>query len=325
MGHYLLFIEVILLVGASAICSGLNIGLMSLHVADLKRKAKLGNVHAKRVLPLRKNGHLTLSAILFTNVAVISATSLVLEHHFSGLIAGLISTLLIVVFGEVLPQAWFSRFALRFTSTLSPVLKLMVIATYPVSKPLQLGLDKILGNEAASLHTRRELSIIIGEHLTQDGSELDEDEIEIMRSTLMLSNKRVREIMTPLEQVYWLSANTLIDADKIDEIKAKGRSRIPIFTADLTECVGILRMKDLVDIDFDDRPKYVHEMPLHNTKIVGSMTALDTLFRKFIGARSHLIPVERDDHIAGIVTIEDLLEEILGHEIEDEDDFNRPH
>lgn len=55
-------------------------------------------------------------------------------------------------------------------------------------------------------------------------------------------------------------------------------------------------------------------------QVVGNMTALDTLFRKFISGGTHLLPVERDDKIVGIVTIEDLLEEIVGHEIEDETD-----
>jgi CBS domain containing-hemolysin-like protein len=60
-------------------------------------------------------------------------------------------------------------------------------------------------------------------------------------------------------------------------------------------------------------------------QLVGSMTALDTLFRKFIGGGAHLIPVEKDDRIVGIVTIEDLLEEIVGHEIEDETDRKKRH
>ena len=79
-------------------------------------------------------------------------------------------------------------------------------------------------------------------------------------------------------------------------------------------------MKDLVDINFDKNPVLVSQLPLHTTKIVGSKTALDTMFRKFISAKSHLIPVERDDVIVGVVTIEDLFEEILGHEIQDEYD-----
>jgi CBS domain containing-hemolysin-like protein len=65
-------------------------------------------------------------------------------------------------------------------------------------------------------------------------------------------------------------------------------------------------------------------MPLHPVQLVGSMTALDTMFRKFIAAGTHLIPIEKDDAIIGIVTIEDLLEEIVGHEIEDETDRQKP-
>jgi CBS domain containing-hemolysin-like protein len=75
-----------------------------------------------------------------------------------------------------------------------------------------------------------------------------------------------------------------------------------------------------VDLDFDNHSYRVEDIPLHPVQLVGSMTALDTMFRKFINARTHLIPIERDDVIIGIVTIEDLIEEILGHEIEDETD-----
>ena len=78
-----------------------------------------------------------------------------------------------------------------------------------------------------------------------------------------------------------------------------------------------------IDIDFDDHKYRVDDLPLHPAQLVGSMTALDTMFRKFINAGTHLIPVERDDEIIGIATIEDLLEEIVGHEIEDETDRQR--
>jgi len=320
MESFELIAEVIFLVGMSAICSGLNLSLMSLSVSDLRRKARAGNSRAVKILPLRQNAHLSLASILLTNVAVISITSLVLEHHFNGLIAAVASTLLIVVFGEIFPQALFVRHALRVTARLAPLLQIMIVVTYPVSKPLQLLLDKLFGRDEAKLHSRKELGMIISEHATDDDSELDEDEVEIIKNTLLLSKKRVRDIMTDIRHAYWLTLDTIIDATKIDEIKNENWSRIPVFNKELTECYGIVLMKDMVDIDFDEQSVQVNELPLHPTKMVGSMTALDTMFRKFIAARTHMMPIERDDKIVGILTIEDLIEEIIGHEIEDESD-----
>ncbi len=316
----LIIIEVALLVAASAISSGLNIAVMSLDLSDLRRKAKLGNRAAKRVLPLRHNAHLTLASILLTNVATVSATSLVLDQRFNGWIAGLIGTLLIVVFGEILPQALFSKNPLFWSSLFAPLLKAMMAVTFIVSKPLQLLLDELFPHERAHLQSRHELGLMIAEHLDTDESELDEDEVEIIRGALQLSEKRVREIMTDIRHTYWLTRETKLDDAKIDEIKAQGYSRIPVFDRELTKCYGLLLMKTLVDIDFDDNAYRVEDLPLYPVKLVGSMTALDTMFRKFIAAGTHLIPIEKDDQIVGIVTIEDLLEEIIGHEIEDETD-----
>ena len=129
--------------------------------------------------------------------------------------------------------------------------------------------------------------------------------------------------MTKIRNVYWLKPDTLIGARVIDEIQVKGYSRVPIFSADLSESYGVMLMKDLVDIDFDESPQLVSSLQLYDSKPVGSMTALDTMFRKFITSGTHLLPVERDGKIVGIVTIEDLLEEIVGHEIEDETDRSR--
>lgn len=323
MDTILLISVVVLLVTFSAVCSGLNVALMSLQPGDLRRKAKLGNVQAISVLPLRLNSHLSIASIVITNVGLISANSLVLDSRLNGIVAGSLSTLLIVVFGEVLPQAWFARYALAFCASFAPLLKLMIIFSYPISKPLQVFMDWLVGHETQLLHSRGELGMIISEHLTPGASELDEDEVEIMRGALGLSAKKVRDIMTPMRQVYWVEPDTLIDGAKIDEIKTLSWSRIPVLNPEKTQCSGILLMKDLVDIDFDNSPLRVNQLPLHDFKIAGSMMALDTLFRKFIGAKSHMMPIERDDKIIGIVTIEDLIEEILGHEIEDESDHAR--
>lgn len=321
--NLLVIVEVTLLIGLAAIASGLNVALLALDRSDLERKAKLGDTRAKLVLPLRRNTHLSLASILLMGVAVAATTSLVLKSHLNAVAAGALTTILIVLFGEIIPQAFFARYALTFTAFFAPFLRAVTIITYPVSKPLQLLLDALLGDEQTRLPNRRELGIIISEQAGHNSSDLDDDEIEIMKGAIGLSEKRVRDIMTPVNKVFWLTPQTELNGTKIDEIKESGHSRIPIFNQALNESQGILLVKDLVDIDFDDNDYLVSDMPLHKTELVGSMTALDTLFRRFIKARAHLLPVEREDKIVGIVTIEDLIEEIIGHEIEDESDNRR--
>jgi metal transporter CNNM len=322
MDEVLNWIFVIIFVGLSAVFSGLNIALMSLSLPELKRHVKLGSRRAIKVYPLRKNAHLSLASILLGNVGAISATSLFLGDKLSnGLVAGLLSTLLIVVFGELIPQALFSKRALTICAWLAPFIRLVVVITYPIAKPLQLMLDALLGSHSEKqLHSRSELGLIINEHADSDASELDDDEVEIIRSTLLLSEKKVEDIMTDIRHVYWLEPDTIVDGEKIQELKTAGWSRIPVFNSKHTKFYGSLHMKDLVDINFRKEPREVRELKLHKAEPIGSKTALDTSFRRFISARTHLLPVEKNDEITGIVTIEDLLEEIIGHEIIDETD-----
>lgn len=320
MSIELTILIVVILTGLSAMCSGLNVSLMSLSTADLRRKAKLGSKQAKQVLPLRESAHLTLAAILLTNVAAVSATSLVLESMFAGLIAGIVTTLIMVIFGEILPQAYFNRNALKFCALLSPVMRLMIVITYIVSKPLQLLLDRLFKQPETTLHSRQELGIIVAEHIGHEESELDEDEVEIIRGALQLSEKRVGDIMTPIHHVFWLTPDTELTPKVIGKIKDVGRSRIPVFNKKLTQCHGILLMKDLVDIDFEEKTYIVSDMNLYPVQMVGSRTALDTMLRKFITSHTHLVPIVKDEEITGVVTIEDLIEEIVGQEIEDETD-----
>jgi metal transporter CNNM len=307
------------LILGSAVCSGLNVALLSLDVQDLRRKAKIGNKDAKRALPIRKNVHFYLSGILLANVAFASATSVVLTDGLNGFAAIIVSTLLLVVFAEITPQAIAVSRSLKAISMFSKPIRVIAYSAYPITKTLELLLNRLVGKSAHVLHTRRELGLIISEHIGP-GSELDEDEVEIVKHALQLSEKKVREIMTPVEHVYHLHNDSVVDGRLVDELKDQNWSRIPIFNRDGTNCHSFIMLKDLVDIDFDERPWPVSELPKHKAVTIGSMTALDTLFRKFIASKRHMLIVEKDDKIAGIVTIEDLLEEIIGHEIEDESD-----
>ena len=321
MSSELIFIiEVTLLIIGSGVCSGLNVSVMSLSLSDLKRQSQLGNSKAQKVLPFRQNAHLTLASILLTNVAFASASSIVLAGKMNGFAAAAISTILLVIFGELIPQAIFTRNALVIVNFLVPFLTFIKIVTYPLAKPLQLLLDKWFGTEKQFLHTRNELSLIIGEHINHNSSELDEDEVEIIKGALQLSEKKVSLIMTPISETFYLKPNQPINKQTINKIKSKGYSRIPVIDIAKNQVYGVILMKELVDINIVSSEPIASGMNLYKTTVVGANTALDTMFRNFIKAKGHLIVVEKKHKIVGIVTIEDLIEEILGHEIEDEKD-----
>ncbi len=309
-----------LLVVLAAIFSGLNISLMSLKVSDLQRAARLGDARAKRVLPLRQRAYLSLASILFANVAVVSLSTLTLEAQFNGLVAALATTILMVVFGELLPQAVFVRSALHFCSFFAPLIYGVTWLTYPLSKPLSLMLEKVVGQEKTTLHTRAELGLLIGEHKALQGSELDEDEVEIVQSALQLSEKTASDIMQPIKNVFWLSYSAVLDTVTVQKIIEKGYTRIPIFDTELKNCYGVLLMKDMVGRDFAQAPIAIKDFRLHGARAVGAKTALDTMFHSLPRMQSHLFPVKKAGKIAGIITLEDLLEEIIGHEIADETD-----
>ena len=315
-----LILTLVVFIFMSAICSGLNIALMSLNLHELHRKRKLGDKKAKAIYYFRKNAHLTLASILIANVGFNSGVAILMGDALNGLVAAIITTLLLVIFSELLPQAIFTRDALKFMYRLRYFLRTVIFITYIISKPLQILLDRGFGPEAKSLHSRDELGLLINDHIDAPGSELDEDEVEIIKGALQLSEKQVIDIMTPIRNVFWIHQTANLDDKMIDKIKEAGFSRIPIFNKALTKCYGVLLMKELVDIDFDSQTIKLSDFRLHTTKTIGTKTALDTMFRHFIAARTHLMPVTLNHKIVGIVTIEDLIEEIIGHEIIDESD-----
>lgn len=120
----------------SACFSGLNLGMMSLGPHDLKRKMQMGDKRAAKIYPIRKKGNLLLVTLLLGNVAVNAAIAIFMSSVASGLVAGIVSTLLITIFGEILPQAVFSRFALSIGSRIVWLVKIFIFILYPIAAPL---------------------------------------------------------------------------------------------------------------------------------------------------------------------------------------------
>jgi len=195
-------IIVIILILLSGLFSGLTLGLLSLSKDDLERKIKLGDKDAKKVYSVRKDGNLLLCTLLLGNVAVNSVLSIFLGTIASGIIAGFVATGLIVIFGEILPQSFCSKYPLQVGAKTVWLVKIFQFVLYPLVKPLAMSLDKLLGAEMPTIYSRSEFAEMIKLHEDSADSKIDSDEENIILGALTYSDKKVIDVMTPKSVVF---------------------------------------------------------------------------------------------------------------------------
>ncbi len=311
------FIVAILLL-FSALFSGLTLGFFSLNKNDLERKANLGDKQAKKILSVRRDGNLLLSTLLISNVAVNSVLSIFLGSITSGIVAVLVATGLIVIFGEIIPQASFSRNALSFGAKFVWLIVIFRAIFYPVTKPISIALDKILGEELPTVYSKQELMKMIEEHEDSPVSDIDKDEERIVKGALAFSGMKVGDVMTRAENVFMLSSKQKLDDETIDLIIKKGFSRIPVYNGNSKTILGVLYAKDL--ISEVTHGKLAEEIARSRVVVVEREKTLDQLLNDFQKSRNHLFIVKELDQFIGIISIEDVLEEIIDSEIVDEFD-----
>jgi metal transporter CNNM len=313
------YLIVIVLIALSALFSGLTLGLMGLDVYDLERKMNHGNKHAAKIFPLREKGNLLLTSLLLGNVFVNAFLAVFLGSLASGIIAGISATALIFLFGEIIPQAVISRYALPFGAATAPLTRTLIFVLYPIVYPLSLLLDKALGAEVPNVYSRNELISIIAEHEDSKESPLDEDEERIAHGALKFSQKKVSEIMTPRTVVVGSVENDSLTKEYVTDLLESGMSRFPVFKDESWEEVtGLLYIRSLVGVEPSG---FVKDIDLREAHVVDENMPLDDLLNEFIQIRVHLFIVEDEfGGFSGVVTVEDVLEEILQREIVDEDD-----
>lgn len=316
---YLNLIIVLLLVTLSGLFSGLTLGLLGLDKSELERKIKLGNKKAKKVYAVRKKGNLLLCTLLLGNVAVNSTLAIFLGSVATGVIGGITATGLIVLFGEIIPQASISRHALTVGSKTVWLVKIFIFIFYPICWPISKGLDKMLGEEMPTIWSRNELAEIIKHHEDSQDSRIDADEERIILGALSFSDKKITDIMTPRVVVFALEIDTPLNDKLLKKIKKSGFTRIPVYKKTIDKIVGIIYLKDLVGIKKSDTiKKLCKKQKLFKINIEKK---LDVLLNQFIKKKIHLATVFNEyNEFVGIVTLEDILEEILKTEIVDEND-----
>lgn len=169
----LIWLGIFFCISQSAMFSGLNLAFFSVTRLRLEIEAENDNKAALRILSLRRNSNFLLTTILWGNVGINVLLTLLSNSVMAGISAFVFSTFIITFIGEIFPQAYFSRHALRMASSLAPALRFYQIILYPVSKPSALILDIWLGKETIQYFKERSIKKLISKHIDKAENEID--------------------------------------------------------------------------------------------------------------------------------------------------------
>jgi len=187
----LIWFAIFLCLAHSAIFSGLNLAYFSVTRLRLESEAKKGNQAAIKVLHLRLNANLLLCTILWGNVSVNVLLALFSDSVMAGVGAFLFSTFGITFFGEIMPQAYFSRHALRAGSILAPVIRFYQILLYPLAKPSSMLLDRWIGAEGPHFYAEEDFEVLLERHVRERSTDIGHAEGRGALNFLRLDDLRV--------------------------------------------------------------------------------------------------------------------------------------
>jgi len=319
------------LVLAGGVFAGLTLGLMGLDELHLRVLATSSDdpverSNAQKVQKLLHNKkHWVLVVLLLGNVVVNESLPIFLDDVIGGgFWAIAISTMMIVIFGEIIPQAVCARYGLSIGAKCVWFVRILMYILAPVAWPTAKLLDRVLGADEEHTYKKAELKSFLQMH--KSGAEpLRDDEISILNGVLSLNDKVVSDIMTPIDDVVCISYDKVLDNKTIDELVASGYSRIPVHEPGKERSfVGLLLIKRLLAYDPDDCLP-VSSFPLsilpEAKPSINCFQALDY----FQTGRAHLLLITEHPGkpygALGVVTLEDIIEEMINEEIVDETDL----
>lgn len=171
--HIFTWLGIVFCISQSAMFSGLNLALLGISRMRLEIEAAGGNAAADRILTMRKDSNFLLTTILWGNVGINVLLTLLADSVLAGVSAFFFSTVIITFLGEITPQAYFSRHALKMGGALAPVLRFYQYLLYPVAKPTAMWLDKWLGKEAIQYYAESDLRTLLKKHIAASSTDID--------------------------------------------------------------------------------------------------------------------------------------------------------
>jgi len=365
--------------------SGLTVGYLSVDQLTMELRENTGTPEEKKasevILPVLSNRHWLLCTLLLMNSFAMEALPVFLDRVFSRFTAVVISVTLLLIFGEVIPQALCTGpRQVQIAAMAAPMTRFLMIISWPITYWLGKCLDIILGEQGKTRYQNQDLKCLVEMHTNEALRKIAEEEeknpyipktdipkpsenmglgqleANLMISALEIKEKKAVEIMINFNEIYSIKYEEPIDKKKVVEILDKGFSRIPVFrNDDKTDLIGLLRIKQLIKVDFNQR-KSLKELGirLKPPLVIPPNMTLINLLRQFRSGKSHMafiteqvellqakFGLTRNNSVAinmlynetfadtknikilGLVTLEDVIEQIFNLEIMDEEDYER--
>ena len=325
-----------------AIMSGLQVGYfsldpMKLQLLQLDSGANpVDQARAAGLIPMLSKHHWLLVTLLVVNAAAMETLPILLDNLVPSYIAIIMSVTLVLICGEIIPQALCTNRPLLIGSFFAPMIRVLMWVTCPVSWPMARLLDFILGDDGTHfLLKKTELNALVDLHSEGQGGHLKPDEVNIMKGALAFSERPVYEIMTPLAKCFMVDRSRTLDFTLLNEIFKSGYSRIPVYDVSLPSTdniVGLLIVKDLILLDPEEETPVstILEFYPHPLEKVFYDSGCKELLTVMKSGRAHMAVVHDINNQGsgdpfrvnmGLVTLEDVIESILQMEIEDESDM----
>lgn len=321
----LLIFYLLLAIVVSFLCSILEASLLSFTPSYIESLSEEKPALSQDLRKLKDKIDQPLAAILSLNTiahtvgaaGVGAQAAVVFSSVGTGIISGIL-TLLILVFSEIIPKTLGAKYWRQLAFFTTKTLKVLIWMMYPLVL-LSNGITKLLGGSAHGMVVSREELSAMADIGHKEGV-FAESEMRIIKNLVAFRNIQVRDVMTPRTVV--VAAESSLSLKEIYEDKKFLRfSRIPVFSESRDNILGYIHKHELLEKLADDH----HDMPVKNIVremlIVSEELSIPKAFELLMGKREHIaLAIDEYGGMVGVVTVEDVLETLLGMEIVDEFD-----
>lgn len=321
-------IVLVILIFLSAFFSGTETAFTSFNKTRMKTLAQDGNKRAKAVLEIEDRYEKFLSTMLvgnnIVNITATTISTLVFTHYLNGnaslaaTVSTIVMTVVVLIFGEITPKNLGKDFAESYTMSTAGVVRFIMAILTPITAVFSLWrklLSLIFKSDSTASITEDEIMTMVDEAQNEGG--IDEHEGDLIRSAIEFNDLEVTAILTPRVDIMAMSADAEL-ADIQELFRTSGFSRIPIYNETIDNIIGVIHEKDFNRMMYDGKTD-ISEI-IHEVLCITEGMKISKLLREFQEAKTHMaIVVDEYGGTAGLVTMEDVLEGLVG-DIWDEHD-----